>query len=148
MFNTTNDSKIFVTVLLRLRQHIKQSRMDRNSKKKINLAKRIIVSQGEIKNTESFRLSLSFPPNWKLSLRCFNMLVAFNFFVPALLGIVFLCCKVFEIVKVGCRAFFPGCFWPCTSCSRGFFTLSRIACPSQLWIKTSDLNYSIWATPK
>ena len=35
------------------------------------------------------------------TLRCFNRFVAFNFFIPALLGIVFLCCKVFEIVKVG-----------------------------------------------
>ena len=33
--------------------------------------------------------------------RCFNMFIAFKFFVPALLGIVFLCCKVFETVKVG-----------------------------------------------
>ena len=53
-----------------------------------------------VKNTVSFRLSLSFPPNWKLSLRYFNVFIAFNFFVPALLGIVFLCCKVFEIVKL------------------------------------------------
>ena len=29
------------------------------------------------------------------------MFISFNFFVPALLGIVFLCCRVFEIVKVG-----------------------------------------------
>ena len=36
-----------------------------------------------------------------LSLSCFNMFISFNFFIPALLGIVFLCCRVFEIVKVG-----------------------------------------------
>ena len=42
MFNTTNDSKLFITS--KLKQHIKQSRMDRNSKN-INLANRIIVSQ-------------------------------------------------------------------------------------------------------
>ena len=29
------------------------------------------------------------------------MFIAFNFFFPALLGIVFLCCKVFEIAKLG-----------------------------------------------
>ena len=27
-------------------------------------------------------------------------------------------------------------------------TFARIACLLQLWIKTSELNYSIWATPK
>ena len=30
-----------------------------------------------------------------------NMFISFNFFIPAPLGIVFLCCRVFEIVKVG-----------------------------------------------
>ena len=49
----------------------------------------------------SFRLSSSFPPHWKLSLCCFNMFIAFNSFVHTKLGIPFLCCKVFEIVKVG-----------------------------------------------
>ena len=64
----------------------------------------------------SFRLSSSFPPHWKLSLHCFNMFIAFNSFVHTLLGIAFLCCKVFEIVKVGSsmypvnRAFFLVCF--------------------------------------
>ena len=29
------------------------------------------------------------------------MFISFNFFIPAPLGIVFLCCRVFEIVKVG-----------------------------------------------
>ena len=49
----------------------------------------------KLKNPVSFRLSLSFPPNWKLSLCCFKMFIAFNLFVPALLGIVFIfCCKV------------------------------------------------------
>ena len=68
----------------------------------------------------SFRLSSSFPPYWKLSLHCFNMFIAFNSFVHTLLGIAFLCCKVFEIVKVGSsmypvsRAFFPVCFLSCT----------------------------------
>ena len=33
--------------------------------------------------------------------RSFNIFIAFNFFVAALLGIVFLCCKVFETVRVG-----------------------------------------------
>ena len=55
----------------------------------------------DVKNTISFRLILSFPPNWKLSLRCSNMFIAFHFFVPALLGIVFFFfCKVFVIFKV------------------------------------------------
>ena len=49
----------------------------------------------------SFRLSSSFPPLWKLSLRCLNKFIAFNSLVHTLLGIAFLCCKVFEIVKVG-----------------------------------------------
>ena len=53
------------------------------------------------KQPVSFRLSLSFPPNWKLSLCCFNMFIAFNSLVPALLGIVLLWCKVFDIVKGG-----------------------------------------------
>ena len=39
--------------------------------------------------------------NCKLSLRCLNTFIAFYSLVPALLGIAFLCCKVFEIVKVG-----------------------------------------------
>ena len=47
-----------------------------------------------------FRLSSSFPPNWKLSLRCYSMFITSNSLVSAPLGIVFLCCKVFEIVKV------------------------------------------------
>ena len=55
--------------------------------------------------------------------RCFNIFIAFNFFVPALLVIVFLCCKVFETLKVGSstpsRASFPACFSPCMSRSRG-----------------------------
>ena len=34
------------------------------------------------------------------------------------------------------------------ACSLGLFTFGRIACLLQLWIKTSDLDYSIWATPK
>ena len=38
------------------------------------------------------------------------MFIASNFIVPALLGIMFLCCRVFEIVKVARRAFFPVCF--------------------------------------
>ena len=32
--------------------------------------------------------------------------------------------------------------------SLGLFTFARIACLLQLWIKTSDLDYSIWAMPK
>ena len=32
--------------------------------------------------------------------------------------------------------------------SLGLFTFSRTAFLLQLWIKTSDLDYSIWATPK
>ena len=72
----------------------------------------------------SFRLSSSFPPHWKLSLHCFNMFIAFNSFVHTLLGIAFLCCKVFEIVKVRSsmfpvgRAFFPVCFLSCMRHSR------------------------------
>ena len=31
--------------------------------------------------------------------------------------------------------------------SLGLFTFARIACLLQLWIKTSDLDYTIWATP-
>ena len=54
----------------------------------------------DVKNTVSFRLSLSFPLNCKLSLRCFNKFIAFNFFVPAMLLVSLLCCKAFEIVKV------------------------------------------------
>ena len=51
----------------------------------------------------TFSLALN---NWgqkyqKITLSCFNMFISFNFFIPALLGIVFLCCRVFEIVKVG-----------------------------------------------
>ena len=48
------------------------------------------------------------------------MFIAFNSFVHTLLGIAFLCWKVFEIVKVGSnlypvsRVFFPVCFLPCT----------------------------------
>ena len=53
------------------------------------------------KQLVSFRLSLSFPPDWKLSWCCFNMFIAFNSLVPALLGIVFLWCKVFDILKGG-----------------------------------------------
>ena len=34
------------------------------------------------------------------------------------------------------------------ACILGFFTLARIACLLQLWVKTSKLDYSIWATPK
>ena len=73
----------------------------------------------------SFRLSSSFPPHWKLFLRCFNMFIAFNSFVYTLLGIALLCCKVFEIVKVGSsmyavsRAFFPVCFFSYTRHSYG-----------------------------
>ena len=69
----------------------------------------------------------------KLSLRCFNMFIAFNSFVHTLLGIAFLCCKVFEIVKVGSsmypvsRAFFPVCFLPSTRCLRGRHS-RRLAC--------------------
>ena len=62
----------------------------------------------------------------------------------SLFGIVFLRCKVFEIVKVGStRAFFPALFLPCTGRSRcrhsrrlvcllGLFTFTRIACLLQL----------------
>ena len=32
--------------------------------------------------------------------------------------------------------------------SLGLFTFERIACQLQLWIKTSELDYSIWTTPK
>ena len=34
------------------------------------------------------------------------------------------------------------------ACLLRLFTFSRISCLLQLWIKTSDLDYSIWATPK
>ena len=61
------------------------------------------------------------------------MFIAFNSFVHTLLGIAFLCCKVFEIVKVGSsmhpasRAFFLVCFLPCTRCSCGRHS-RRLAC--------------------
>ena len=35
-----------------------------------------------------------------------------------------------------------------TFASLGLFTFARIACLLQLWIKTSELDYSIWAAPK
>ena len=35
-----------------------------------------------------------------------------------------------------------------TFASLGLFTFACFACLLQLWIKTSELNYSIWATPK
>ena len=35
-----------------------------------------------------------------------------------------------------------------TFASLGLFTFPRIACLLQLWIKTSELDYSFWATPK
>ena len=35
-----------------------------------------------------------------------------------------------------------------TFASLGFFMFARIACLLQLWIKTSELDYFIWATPK
>ena len=35
-----------------------------------------------------------------------------------------------------------------TFASLGLFTFARIACLLQLWIKTSELDFSIWATPK
>ena len=59
------------------------------------------------------------------ALRCFNMFIAFNFFIPALLGIVFFfLLQGFWDRKSGIkysasRAFFPACFLPCTSRSRG-----------------------------
>ena len=34
------------------------------------------------------------------------------------------------------------------ACLLGLFTFARIGCLLQLWIKTSDLDYLIWATPK
>ena len=84
------------------------------------------------KQLVSFRFSLSFPPNWKLSWCCFNMFIAFNSLVPALLGIVFLWCKVFDILKGGVkypasRAYFPAYFLPCTRRSRGRHS-RRLAC--------------------
>ena len=66
------------------------------------------------------QIKFIFSSHWKLSLRCFNMFIAFNSFVHTLLGIAFLCCKVFEIIKVGSsmyhvsRAYFPVCFLYCT----------------------------------
>ena len=79
---------------------------------------------GEVKITVSFKLSLSFPSNWNLSLRCFNMFIAFNFFVPAPLRID--CVSLLQgfwggksgIMYLASRAFFLACFLPCTSCSR------------------------------
>ena len=35
-----------------------------------------------------------------------------------------------------------------TFASLGLFTFACIACVWQVWIKTSELHYSIWATPK
>ena len=35
-----------------------------------------------------------------------------------------------------------------TFASLGLFTFARIACLLQLWIKTSDFDYFIWATPR
>ena len=95
-----------------------------------------------------------------LSLSCFNMFISFNFFIPALLGIVFLCCRVFEIVKVGSSTLLAELsFWHAftllyesfvwqTFTSLASFTFARFACPLPLWIKTSYLNYSIWPMPK
>ena len=34
------------------------------------------------------------------------------------------------------------------ACLLSSLTFARIACLLQLWIKTSELDYSIWATPK
>ena len=63
------------------------------------------------------------------------MFIAFNSFVHTLLGIAFLCCKVFEIVKVGSnlypvsRAFFLVCFSSCTRHSRHLAYLhSHVLC--------------------
>ena len=81
----------------------------------------------------SFRLSSSLPRHWKLFLLCFNMFITFNSFVYTLLGIAFLCCKVFEIVKVGSsmypvsRAFFPVCLLFCMRHSHGRH-LRRLGC--------------------
>ena len=83
----------------------------------------------------SFRLSSSFPPLWKLSPRCFNKFIPFNSLVHTLLGIACLCCKVFEIVKVGSsmypvsRAFFPVSFLSCMRHSHRLACLhSHVSC--------------------
>ena len=113
----------------------------------------------------SFRFCSSFPPHWKklLSLHCCNVFIVFNSFVHTLLGIAFLCLQGFEIVKVGSsmyavsRAFFSVCFLSCarhsvrgrhSCCLACLHSHIITACLLQLWIKTSDLDYFIWATCK
>ena len=129
---------------------------------------------GKIKNAESLRfLSLSFPSkkwsfmamnslwsggktftpcasktniqreNWNYSIICFTQ-----------------CTLFFRYAKFYCRFCLP-----CVICgthvtrisagwlhilvaSHGLFTFARIEGLLQLWIKTRDLDYSIWATPK
>ena len=123
---------------------------------------------GKIKNTVSLRfISLSFPSQKKkgqylwsggVALVCSSLCY---FFIPALLGIVFLCC-IFFYCKSGIkyparRAFLPA--YLCTSrprdwhsrrlaCLLGLFTFARIACLLQLWIRASVLENSTWASPK
>ena len=68
----------------------------------------------------------------------------FYFSVPALLGIVFLSCKVVEIVKVGSSTLLGKLSFRHGFMSRftslGLFTFARVGCLLQLWIKTSDLG--------
>ena len=100
----------------------------------------------DVKNTMSFRLILSFPLNCKLSLRCFNKFIAFNFFDPAMLRVSFLCCKAFEIVKVASMqvsrhqsflsdmlfTLYESFAWLKLFASLGLFTLARVASLLQL----------------
>ena len=84
-----------------------------------------------------------------------NMFITFNFFVPTLLGIVFLCCKAFEIVKVGsstllAELFFQQAFYPI--CVAWLVYLTRL--PSYrlhaycIFEAKQAIDYSIWPMPK
>ena len=83
-----------------------------------------------------FRLSSSFPPNWKLSLRCYSMFITSNSLVSAPLGIVFLCCKVFEIVKVGSSTLLAELFFQHSSNLVGDVRVADICVAWLVYIRT------------
>ena len=80
----------------------------------------------------------------------YHMFIAFNFFVPAMLGSVFLCCKVFEIFKVGSitllaelsfrHAFYLVLVFPVADIRVAWFIYLRTYC-----VPTATLNQNKWS---
>ena len=105
---------------------------------------------GKTKNTVSLRF-IFFENYPFVALTCSSLLISSS---PHFWEL-FLCCKVFEIAKLGSSTLLAELSFRHTfnlvrvvRVANSLFKFAHIACLLHLWIKKGDIDYSIWAMPK